>query len=134
MKEVIIWVIVLALCLAICLVLSSCRSSAKNDDPNNHGAITLKPVDNLSDYIIVRGDLSSSEETELATRLRDAINTTTGASVAVKTDFSNSTYEILIGSTKRQQSIDAMKGLKYHDYTIKTTAVNPPLPTFFRNF
>ena len=98
------------------LLLVSCGDSAANDDPNT---VRLKTIDNLSEYVVVRGESSSSDVTALATTLRKAINDATGASVAVKTDFYSNKYEILIGETKRQQSIDAAEGLRYYDYTIK---------------
>lgn len=96
-------------------VMVSCGET-KNDDPNT---ITLKTIDNLSEYVIVRGDTSSNGITTLATSLRKAINDATGASVSVKTDAYSNNYEILIGETKRQQSIDAYADLRYYDYTVK---------------
>ncbi|MBQ8208373.1 MAG: hypothetical protein IJZ89_06555 [Clostridia bacterium] len=96
-------------------LLVSCGET-QTDDPNT---VTLKTIDNLSEYTVVRSDNSSSEVTALATKLRKAINDATGASVAVKTDYNNYTYEILVGETKRQQSIDACADLRYYDYTVK---------------
>ena len=105
--------IILALLLAALMV--SCGEEKTPDS----GSITLEAIDNLSEYVVVRAEKAGQEETKCATTLRKAINDATGASVAVKTDYYNSTYEILVGNTKRQQSIDAAEGLKYDDYTIK---------------
>ncbi len=101
--------------LVLCLIVSACGESTGTSG----GAITLKSIENLSEYVVVRGETSSNDETMLATKLRKAINDATGASVGVKTDYYNSTYEILVGVTKRQQSIDVLENLRYYDYTIK---------------
>ncbi|MBR6602799.1 MAG: hypothetical protein IKK94_02155, partial [Clostridia bacterium] len=101
-------------------VLISCgEGNGSSDNKGNDGAIRLYAIDNLSDYVVVRGENSSEAETKLTTSLRNAINETTGANVGIKTDYYNSKYEILVGNTKRQQSIDAATGLGYNDYTIK---------------
>ncbi|MBQ8208413.1 MAG: hypothetical protein IJZ89_06755 [Clostridia bacterium] len=107
-------VLVLAFVLIAALFVSC--GETKNDDSNT---VTLRSIDNLAEYAVVRGENSSDEVTALTTSLRKAINEATGASVAVKTDYYNNKYEILIGETKRQQSIDASKGLRCDDYTIK---------------
>ncbi len=113
MKRFLPIIIVLML---VTVLFSSCGERAGNDDSS---IVTLKTIDNLSEYAIVRSEASSSEVTALATSLRKAINDATGASVSVKTDYYNSTYEILIGETNREQSISAAEELRYHDYTVK---------------
>ncbi len=101
--------------LIISLGLSACEEK-KTGNENN---VVLRTIDNISEYVVVRGDKSSNDETKCATSLRKAINTATEAALGVKTDFYNNKYEILVGKTDREQSIAALKGLKYHDYTIK---------------
>lgn len=108
--------IYIAVLILVCVAFSACGDNAGV----NGGAVGLMPIDNLSEYVIVRGENSSNDITMLVTSLRKEINDATGASVAVKTDYYTSQYEILIGETKRQQSIDAMEGLRYYDYSIKT--------------
>lgn len=108
--------IYIAVLILVCVAFSACGDNAGV----NGGRVGLMPIDNLSEYVIVRGENSSNDITMLVTSLRKEINDATGASVAVKTDYYTSQYEILIGETKRQQSIDAMEGLRYYDYSIKT--------------
>ena len=107
--------IYIAVLILVCVAFSACGDNAGV----NGGRVGLMPIDNLSEYVIVRGENSSNDITMLVTSLRKEINDATGASVAVKTDYYTSQYEILIGETKRQQSIDAMEGLRYYDYSIK---------------
>ncbi len=101
--------------LFICIAFTACGG----DSSGKKGGIGLKPIDNLSEYVVVRGENSSNDVTMMVTSLRKAINDATGAAIAVKTDYYNSKFEILVGETKRQQSIDAMEGLRYFDYCIK---------------
>ncbi len=103
--------------LALFVIFSLGSCGGKKDD--NSGKIVLKSVENLSQYVIVRGENCSKEITTLVTSLRKTINEVTDASVSIKTDIYNSQYEILVGETKRQQSTDAMANLRYYDYTIK---------------
>ncbi len=105
----------IAIVLVLCLAFFACGESTGTKG----GAITLKLIENLSEYVVVRGETSSKDETMLATKLRKAINDATGASVGVKTDYYNNTHEILVGVTKRQQTLDTLEGLRYYDYTIK---------------
>ena len=108
-------IIYVLLAVILCLGLASCGKT-ENNDPNT---VTLKTIENISEYVVVRSDTSSSDVTGLATSLRKAINDATGASVSVKTDYYSNSYEILVGDTNRQQSIDAAEGLRYYDYTVK---------------
>lgn len=110
MKKIICLVALLVLCFAI---------SACGDSANTNTQITLRPIENISEYVIVRGDSSTENETLMAQKLRTSINEATGASVVLKTDYYNNTYEILVGVTKRRQTTDTMKDLRYFDYTIK---------------
>ncbi|MBR3965897.1 MAG: hypothetical protein IKJ91_02355 [Clostridia bacterium] len=107
--------LILVALLLIALVFASCGEKA----PSNSGAIVLKTIDNISDYVIVRSGNSSSEVTQNATSLRKAINEATGAGVSIKTDDFKSKCEILVGETSRQESIDAHEGLRSSDYLIK---------------
>ncbi len=108
------------ICIAVLIVFSlvSCGNTLGNEGDDGN-VIKLYAIENLSEYVVVRGENSSEIEIELATSLRQAINDATGADVGVKTDYYNSTYEILLGNTKRQASVDAAEGLGYNDYTIK---------------
>ena len=103
----------------IMIVMIIAMSACGEVKTENSGKIVLKSVENLSEYVVVRGENCSQETTTLVTSLRKTINEATGASVAIKTDYYNNKYEILVGATKRQQSIEAMEGLRYYDYTIK---------------
>ncbi len=107
--------ICIATIVVLCIVIISCAQTTGN----NGGTITLEPIENLSEYVIVRGEKSSGEVTAMTTGLRKAINEATDASVAVKTDYYNSQYEILIGNTERKQSVNVLKELRYNDYTIR---------------
>lgn len=102
--------------LAAIVIMASCSETAEGKTK----IVTLKAVENLSEYVIVRGENSSAEVTTLASTLRKAINDATGASISVKTDYNFSNeYEILIGETRRNQSIKAHEGLRCYDYTVR---------------
>lgn len=107
--------ILVALVLLFAMAFASCGEKA----PANSGAIVLKTIDNLSDYVIVRSGNSNADVTKLATTLRKAINDATGAGVSIKTDEFKAQYEILVGKTARQESADALEGLRASDYVIK---------------
>ncbi len=112
MKKHLIWV---TLILLLAMIFVACGEKA----PANSGAVVLKTIDNLSDYVIVRSGNSNSEITKEATTLRKAINDATNSGVAIKTDDFKAQYEILVGKTSRQESIDAHEGLRSSDYVIK---------------
>ena len=105
--------ILLAIILAILMV--SC-----GEEKSGLEGITLETIENLSEYVVVRSDYTlSKDEIKCATTLRAAIEDSTGVPVGIKTDYDNNTFEILVGNTNRQQSIDAAEGLRYFDYIIK---------------
>ena len=106
----------LALSLLMILALVACGEEKTNE---NSGQIVLKPIENLSEYVIIKPKESSSEESLMITKFKKAINEATGASVAVKTDDSVSEYEILIGATAREESVNVLKELRSEDYTVR---------------
>lgn len=86
--------------------------------------ITLDIIDNISEYIVVRGNNCTSDEMRSAHSLKKEINEATGSLLTVVTDYEDydeSDFEILIGSTNRRESREALAELLYHDYTIKRT-------------
>ncbi len=107
--------LILVALLLLALVFVSCGEK----EPANSGAIVLKTIENLSDYVIVRSGNSTSEATKNATSLRKAINDATDAGVTIKTDEFKAKYEILVGKTARNESIEAHTNLRASDYVIK---------------
>ena len=84
-------------------------------------------TDAMSPYAIVRPDSASADEIDAAIRLRQAILDATGVELELKTDFVREgsdefkvgEYEILIGSTNRDESIAALGRLRSFDWTIE---------------
>lgn len=106
--------ILLVLLISICACgESSNQTTNKNDD------VKVSIFDDFESYKIVRSENSTEAEKDAMVKLHTAIKQKTGVLLKVATDFTAGTKEILVGNTKRQQSIDAAKNLEYHDFVIK---------------
>lgn len=106
--------ILLVLIISICACgESSNQATNKNDD------VKVSIFDDFESYKIVRSENSTEAEKDAMVKLHTAIKQKTGVLLKVATDFTAGTKEILVGNTKRQQSIDAASGLEYHDFVIK---------------
>ena len=78
---------------------------------------------NKCKYTVVRPENCSDSVKDLAVSVRNAISEHIGGFVSIKEDFlvGNSKpeqYEILIGQTNREESVETLAGLKYNDYCI----------------
>ncbi|NLY69627.1 MAG: hypothetical protein GX067_07535 [Clostridiales bacterium] len=104
------------------LALASCASGDAKE--------TSEPLPIVSggatEYVIVRNDLypSSNPAVRAAVYLKHAVNAVTGAEINVKTDWdgkedNTARKEILVGSTNRQESIDAIQQLADGHFIIK---------------
>ena len=114
---------VLLVFMVVMVTLVSCNkdTSSNNDSDKNSGTVTFRPVENLSEYVIVRAEKTSKEATAAAHSISKAIKDSIGVSIDVKTDKQDGTYEILVGMTKREESVAAHKDLRYFDYVIRKT-------------
>jgi len=78
-----------------------------------------------TNYVVMRGDTSSSAETESAIKLRKAISETTGIDIMIETDWvkrndpiPETGFEILVGKTNRPESDISALGLTDKDFYI----------------
>ena len=118
------------------LALCGCDDGAVSPDQSNQTNQTNQSnssdadgliTDAMSPYAIVRPDSASADEIDAAIRLRQAILDATGVELELKTDFVREgsdefkvgEYEILIGSTNRDESIAALGRLRSFDWTIE---------------
>ena len=75
-------------------------------------------------YVMIHPENCSNEIKNAAIELKDALGTVAGASITLKEDFlygdsQPDQYEILIGQTNREESINALAAIKYNDYTVE---------------
>ncbi|MBQ9079714.1 MAG: glycerophosphodiester phosphodiesterase family protein [Clostridia bacterium] len=98
--------------------------------PSDTIATSLPIVANgATEYKILRSDNSADIVTQAASDLRGAIQEKYGIkSVSIGTDFERNVdpstrypYEILVGSTNRDESIQALGSIKYNDFIIKVS-------------
>ncbi len=97
-----------ALLCAGTLALLCCTKEPDENDHEEESAVIDIVKDGQSLYRIIRGDIlpSSSEAVAAAVSLRDAMQTATGCTVDIKTDWedkddNDALYEIVIGDTNR---------------------------------
>lgn len=77
-------------------------------------------------YRIIRSDSGKGNAVTVCATLKKTLKTVTGADIEVLTDFedkdsNDDIREILVGSTNRQASIDAMNDLGANEYIIRVT-------------
>ncbi|MBR7184573.1 MAG: alkaline phosphatase [Clostridia bacterium] len=92
-------------------------------------AIKTVAADGKSDYVIVRGDMASEREVDLAIKLRGAIVEATGAEIGLTTDWVKrgtevpaDGLEIAVGNTNRPQTVEARQTLlREQDWAILCT-------------
>lgn len=112
MKKLISFLLVLMF--AVSVLVSCGKTNEKDPD-----VVTLRGVDNISEYVIVKGENTSQENTAAAYKISKAIKEALGIEIDIKTDNKVGKYEILVGETNREESIEAHKELRYHDYIIR---------------
>ncbi|MBR3966373.1 MAG: hypothetical protein IKJ91_04780 [Clostridia bacterium] len=81
--------------------------------------VYMLPVENISEYTVIRARKGTEEATAQASSLRRAICDAIGSEIPIKTDEFSAKYEILIGNTDKKESKEASKGLRYDEYIIK---------------
>ncbi|MBQ8207822.1 MAG: hypothetical protein IJZ89_03705 [Clostridia bacterium] len=96
-------------------------SCGKTDDklPADDDAIEIYKVENLEKYVFVDMQSQDSIASDVIADLRGSIREATGLTLKTSAAYQKNDYEILVGTTNRQESIDASKDLKYFDYSIK---------------
>lgn len=101
-----------------CLYMVSCNKENKLSEFVDENVL-------WSEYVVIRSDISSSDETNAAQLLRRTINETYGIDIKLQTDWINRGEslpemgkEILVGKTNRPQSESALSELKFNDYKI----------------
>lgn len=125
----------LTLLFGIALILSSCNGDkgeetteppeAESTEPQPAQGITFI-ADGATDYIMVRSTKASSKVTDAFIKLRGAIGNAYGVQIKISDDFEKANadpsaryaYEIVVGSTNRDESAKAIEGLGYNDSVI----------------
>ncbi len=105
----------------MCLAIVSCgdKENGKTDDGKTT-PIKAETFDDIGSYKLVRGDTCSEDQKAAAVSLRKALGTVLDKMPALGTDYDGEkSKEILIGNTKREESVKALEGLHYDDYVIK---------------
>ena len=105
--------------LLLSLLVTLCACGEKSNEENTGNVVKIKAVEDFESYKIVRSETSTEAETAALVKLNKEIKSQLNVLLKVSTDYTTATKEILIGNTKREQSIAAAKGLKYNDYVIK---------------
>ncbi len=110
-------------------VSSDTHTEAEQTEPELPADINL--LSSETPYKIIRADLAGQIVTDASVKLKKALEAKYGTAftAGIGTDFVMGTfnkdvityeaYEILIGSTNRQQSVDALSGLGENEYIIK---------------
>ncbi len=127
------------LLLIVCLILPGCGGGGKINDESTSGtdALTTASAEQVSlldsggspVYRIVRPEDASDTVKNAAVNLRLSLNTLTGATFTISTDFLNKNknetadgiYEILVGGTNREESSQVSAGLEAFGYVIAVT-------------
>jgi len=110
------------------LLLTACSNGESGDTVEStaisDGDYSVLRVSDLPEYVLVRPDAASAELTKSFHKLRDAINEKTSVNLPTKTDFfredkemfKRGEYEILVGATEREESVNFIKDLRSRDY------------------
>ena len=74
-------------------------------------------------YSVVRPENCSDSVKDAAVTLKNALETVTGESISIKEDFlfgnnQPDQYEILVGQTNREESVNTLATIKYNDYIV----------------
>ncbi len=110
----------LAMLFAVILVIfiASCGKDVNKGGEIEENTIIINKVENLSDYVFV--DMQNKHEiSELIGDLKAAISDGTDIMLKSEPAYKKNKCEILIGTTNREESIEAAKDLGYFDFTIK---------------
>ena len=112
--------------LLVAIIAVSCKDTSS--DVSAEPTVTLDLVkDGKTQFTIIRPEFDDSDATvEQMKAIRDAFKEKTGVRISMEIDWLKvgqepdpEKCEILIGRTNRPESAEAIKGLKYNDYTVK---------------
>ncbi len=121
----------LLLLLATVISLVACNKDGTHSDSEGetepaapHSVIS---IEELKKYTIIRPEHTDSQLTNIIGVLRQEILDYTGVDLKIKTDFYREgfdglemgEYEILVGETNREESIDYLSSIRYSDYGYK---------------
>ena len=115
MKKSLNYVLISLLLITLALLVS-CGNGAGNNDKVK---VEFLPLENLSEYKLVRSETAPEECKQAMMSLRSEISDTLGVELSVSTDYVPNVKEILIGKTKREQSQDATADLNEMEFVIK---------------
>ncbi len=96
--------------------LLSCGGDGEKGDGD--GKLQVKEITDVEAYRVVRSESASGAEKDAASALHQKLYKRFKG-IKVTTDSSISEKEILIGNTKRRESVQLSEGLKYYDHVIK---------------
>ncbi len=100
------------------VLLASCGGGEAETPKKNDDATVINKIENLSDYVFVDMQSTNTTVNDVIKDLEDSIKSATGIKLKRQVAFKKSDYEILVGTTNREESINAAKGLGRNDYTI----------------
>lgn len=109
---------ILAVLSAVVLVLAACGKT-ENPEALGDDMVLIDKVENLEKYVFVDMQSTSSNASAVMADIRGAVKAATGLTLKMAAAYQKNDYEILVGVTNRQESLDAINGLKYFDYRIK---------------
>lgn len=116
----------ISLMIAILILFSACN---RNVPPDSISASSTSAEINeniaylLTDFQLVRSDMSSSKITNAIVALNNTIEEYNGSKLKIKTDFKatdEADYEVLIGDVKRAEAQEIIATFVKGDYTIQT--------------
>ena len=121
---------ILSLCLALLMVaslLAACKP-AEEPEPEPEGPNTWNIItEGITEYVIVRDYKASNEIIDAVNSMVTSIKLNIGADVTIKECFNDledepldveTEKEILVGMTNREESAQALNGMRSRDYTI----------------
>lgn len=123
----IIWLLLFSLLLSACNGGKGEEQTTEEVDTSREIVLTENGKAALQ---IIVPDRASDKITDAAEKLKKKLKEVTGVLFQTKTDYSRnneilaSEREIIIGSCKRQDSVDVLKGMKYRDYALVATDSN----------
>lgn len=105
----------------ITLILVFSIASCGGGNPySGKNVVVVDPIENISEYTVVRGESCSETEKNIAIKLHKGICEVVGKTLKMSTDYTKgNTKEIVVGTTTRKESSEASKGLKLYDFVIR---------------
>ena len=113
---------ILILSIAVIFLFSCSNNTAKVK--NENGLLDVTTIENIGEYVIIRGEDCSEGENAAVSTMVKAVKTLTGTLPKVNSEITSSKNLILIGKTGYKASENAAAGLGYFDFTIKSDGDN----------